>query len=109
MHITFFTQDDVVTQDDNDGEDVMSVAKKISEEIKAMSPNKSNYTPITPENLFNNCSKTLKTLLSSIKPKLENSLPSAMICSIVTSAVTANFTPLQLSLGLFVHEKNKIN
>ena len=87
----------------------LSVAKKISEEIKAMPPDKSCYTPITLDNIFDNCSETLKMLLCHITPKFENTLPSAMIDSIVTSTVTGNFTPLQLSLGLLIHEKSKIN
>ena len=95
--------------EEDDNNDVKSVAKKIQQEIKAMTINKSNYTPVTSENIFDNCSETLKMLLCSITSKFENSLPTAMIGSIITNMVTGIFTPLQLSLGLYIHEKSKIN
>ena len=93
----------------DEDEDVINIAKKISTEIKSISPDNSHYSPVTQDNLFDHASLTLKTLLSNITPKLESSLSSAMICSIVTSEILGSFTPLQLSLGLLINEKSKLN
>ena len=93
----------------NDNSDVLGVAKKIQQEINAMPNKKSHYTPVTPDSLLNNCIKTLQILLLNIKPKFNKSFPAAMVGNnIVTSMTTGMLTPLQLSLGLCLHQKSKI-
>ena len=95
-------------EDNTEHTDVKRVAKRIQEEMKEMPRDKSQYTPVTPENLRNSCGETLKMLLSEISPNFNDSLQEAMIGSIVQN-VTANvFTPFQISLGLLLHEKKYI-
>ena len=53
-----------------DYSDVLRVATKIKEEIKAITPNKSHYTPVTKENLNLSCVKTLQILLNGISLNL---------------------------------------
>ena len=66
-----------------DYSDVLRVATKIKEEIKAITPNKSHYTPVTKENLNLSCVKTLQILLNGISPKFNDSLPASMVGNIV--------------------------
>ena len=92
----------------NDHNDVKKIANKIQEEMKKIQIDKSQYTPVTPENLHSNCGETLKTLLEEISPKFKDSLQEAMIGSIVQNVTTNVYTPLQVSLGLLLHEKKYI-
>ena len=92
----------------NDHNDVKKIANKIQEEMKKIQIDKSQYTPVTPENLHSNCGETLKTLLEEISSKFKDSLQEAMIGSIVQNVTTNVYTPLQISLGLLLHEKNTL-
>ena len=56
---------------------------------------------------MNECSPTLLALLAAIDPKLDSTLPAAMIGHIVTSAVSSYFTNLQLGLSVLLSRQRK--
>ena len=91
--------------EEDDDINLRLIAKKINSEVKSLSRNDDVYKNLTSESLFDNTSSTILSLLDLISPKFQNSLPAAMIGSIITSIVTSKPTPLQVYLGVLVHEK----
>ena len=74
--------------------------------MKKIEIDKSQYTPVTPENLHSNCGETLKKLLEEISPKFKDSLQEAMIGSIVQNATTNVYTPCKYPLVYYFMRRN---
>lgn len=92
-------------EDDNDIA-VVKVAKKIVSETKLIKFDKSHYkTRTCLDDVVAAVSPTLLDLLSQVSPKLKCSMPAGMLGNIVSSIVNNQATPLQISLGLVLHEK----
>lgn len=85
---------------------IETVAAQIVSEVKSVSHLKENYPILDLENSLEICSPTLMNLLSLISPDLRNTHKAALIGNIVTNAVTAGTSMLQVALGLLVREKN---
>ena len=81
------------------------IAKKINSEIKRLSRNKYVYKNLTTEPHFHDTSSTILSLLDLISLNFQDSLPVAMIGSIITSIVTSKPTPLEVYLGVLAHKK----
>ena len=64
------------------------ISKKIKEETFKLPHSKNEYKVIEPENLMEECSDTLMTLLKYISPNFEKSLSAVMIGNIVTAVAT---------------------
>ena len=95
----------VSVSDDANEIHLKKVATTISAETKFRAFDQTTYEPITPENLFDNCSETLMVLLSLITPNLDKMLSAAMIGHIVHGAFTGSTSMLQLSIGHLLREK----
>ena len=91
--------------DDEDQIHIKTIAKKIKNGIKEMVLDKSCYTKLSSDNLFDECSDTLTNLLSSISPNLDKNF--IMVGNILTCAVKKVSIKLQISFGILAH-KNKL-
>ena len=98
----------VSENDEDDDISIKRVAKKIKSELNNLPHNNSEYDTLGAESLFDECSSTLLTLLSTITSRFHNSLAAAMVGNIVKGIVTKRHTKLQLSLGILVREKKLI-
>jgi len=74
--------------DDCYSQAVSSLGSKIRNECLTQKPDTSTYeTHISLDSATRKCSQTLLTLLDEISPKLQHTLPAAMIGHIVLSTV----------------------
>ena len=92
--------------EDNSFAQINFVAKKIVSETKVLNCKFDKYTMLN-DNIFNG-SETLLHLLSSISEKINFSLPTAMIGSIVASTILSKPTMLQIGLGLVARSRDVI-
>ena len=69
---------------------------------------KANNTRLSREEIVNDCRPILMALLAAINPRLDYTLPAAMIGQIVTSIVRNAFTSLQLGLNVLLNCQKKI-
>ena len=92
--------------EEDDDINLRLISKKINSEVKSLSLIDDVYKNLTRESLFDDTSSTISSLLDLISPMFQDSLPAAMIGSIITSIVTSKPIPLQLYLGVLAHEKN---
>lgn len=60
-----------VIGDGDDDTSIQQIARKIQEDVQKLPNGKSEYSTIGTENLFDECSSTLLTLLSKISPNFE--------------------------------------
>ena len=97
-------------QEEDEVEDLVSrVAKKIVVETKLLKNTKSSYaTNISLDDALNSGSPTLLNLLSKLSPKLQNTLPSALIGSIVNDIINSQSTDLQVSLGVLIRDSKAL-
>ena len=79
--------------EEDDDINLRLIAKKINSEVKSLSRNDDAYKNLTRESLFDDTSSTSLSLLDLISHKLQNSLPAAMIGSIITSIINSKPTP----------------
>ena len=100
--------ENVIDDGDDDDTSIQRIARIIKQDVQKLPIGKSEYSTIETENLFDECSNTLLTLLSKISPNFEISLGAAMIGNIVTSVLAKSFTKLQLSLGILDNDKKLI-
>ena len=81
------------------------VANRIKSEYKDIDVQKSHYsTQITLNEVLATSSYTMMELLRKISPKLDNSMPAALIASIITNILINHPTSLQIALGVLVRE-----
>ena len=86
-------------EDDCNGRVISYLASVIKAECPK--PNRHTYPTHLPRGyVMNECSPTLLALLAAIDPKLDSTIPAAMIGHIVTSAVSSYFTNLRVSVLL---------
>jgi len=101
-------------KDTGDQEDikpsVAKVAKQITQECKSIDMTKSHYNlNVDNSTVQEATSETLMDLLAGISPRLKNTMPALLIGNIVTSAVRAQPTDLQVALGvLFRDSKSQL-
>ena len=60
------------------------------------------------ENALNECSETLMALLAEISPKLDETMPTAMIGNIITSFVNNQSTTLHIALSIILGPKKSL-
>ena len=98
-----------VSETDNDDTDssMRALSKKIKEDVRKLPSPKNEYV-IDTENLADECSETLMTLLSKLSPNFEKTLPAVLIGNIVTSVMTKRFTRLQLALSVLANNRKFI-
>ena len=79
-----------VSETDSDDTDssMHVLSKKIKENVRKLPSPKNEYSVIDMENLADECSETLMTLLSKLSPNFEKTLPAVLIANIVTSVMT---------------------
>ena len=95
--------------DNNDVDSSMRVlSKKKKEEARKLPHSKNKYNVIENENFMDECSETLKTLLSKLSPNFEKSWPAVMIGNIVTSVMTKRFPKLQLAFSVLASDRKLI-
>ena len=88
------------SEDDVQSQSISSLADKIKAECPK-SDNSAYTTHLSLENALNECSKTLMSLLAAISPKLDETMPAALIGNIITSLVNNRSTMLQVALSIF--------
>ena len=99
----------VNSKDEDEALETEKIAKKIKAEIKEVPRVKEEYPVLDKETLQNTIIPTLNEILVSISPKFQtNPLAAALISNIVTFMTSSKVSLLQISLGLFVREKKKI-
>ena len=79
------------------------ISKRIKDEVCNLHSSKEEYHVIDGDNLFDECSDTLKLSLN-----FEKTLPAVMIGNIITSVTTKQFTRLQLALSVIASNKTLI-
>lgn len=86
----------LVANDDDDVDTAIGmVANAIKREFKDLKPDSSSYnTRIGLDDALESCSHTLLSLLSHLSPKLDSTLPAALIGNTVTGTVTKKPTSL---------------
>ena len=74
-----------VSETDNDDTDfsMRVLSKKIKEDVRKLPSPKNEYSVIDTENLADECSETLVTLLSELSPNFEKKFPAVLIGNIV--------------------------
>jgi len=82
---------------------VKKVGKQIMKESRALKCDFKSYNKHIDLDVASECtSETLTQLLSSISPKFENSPQSLMVGNIISSMVTCQPTPLQITIGVLL-------
>ena len=98
--------DDV--EDDLDAA-VAKVSNKIVQEVKAIPMDKANYnTQINSELAIENVSETVLDILANISTKLNKTLPSLLIGSIITSVLRNQPTNIQIALGILIRDSKQL-
>lgn len=96
---------------DEDDKSIEVVSKRILTECKEI---KESWSKDSYNSTINTClateesSSTLLSLLANLSDKLSNTLPALLIGNIVTSILINRPTTLQITLGIQVREKHKI-
>lgn len=101
----------IVDDDDHDDNIAMErLTKRVRKESEAFREKRNSYsTRINKDSVSQAGSPTLMSFLSHISSKLDKTLPSLLICNMITSIITNTATDLQIVLGLLVREKSLIN
>ena len=99
-----------VSETDNDNTDssMRVLSKKIKEDVRKLPSPKNEYSVIDTENLADECSETLMTLLSKLSLNFEKTLPADLIGNIATSVMTKRFTRLQLAFSVLAGDRKLI-
>ena len=84
--------------DDCNSQAVSSLGSKMRNERLTQKPDTSTYATHISLNSYKECSQTLLTLLGEISPKLQHTLPAAMIGHIFMSTVCDQVTSFQAAL-----------
>jgi len=104
---TFYIVDDA--DDDCNSQAVSSLRSKMRHECLTQKPNTSTYgTHISLDSLTRECSQTLLTLLGEISPKLQHTLPAAMIGHIVLSTICDQVTSFQAALSAMLSQQSSV-
>jgi hypothetical protein len=93
----------LVNDDEEDERDIVlsKVGKLIRKEVRAIQIDREHYDiSIDKQLVKESVSDSLLALLDRVLPKLDGTLPSLLIGSIVTNAGTSRPTPLQISLAI---------
>ena len=98
---------------DDDTEDLGLAIKKLTTQIKCESKaTKSNGctydTDINLQDTLTKASDTLLELLKAISPKLDKTLPAALIGNIITSVINNEATTLQVALAISLRDKSLV-
>ncbi|XP_014671823.1 PREDICTED: uncharacterized protein LOC106812453 [Priapulus caudatus] len=95
--------------EDDCNQAISSLGKKIKSECLAQKPDTSTYvTHISLDSVTGECSQTLLALVAEISPKLQFTLPAAMIGNIVLSAVCDQVTSLQVALSTLFNQQRSV-
>jgi len=98
-----------VEEDDESGLSCDPIANQIVKECRKLVTHKDRYNiRINKDIALEESSPTMLHLLECISEKLNRTLPSLLICSIITSLVRESPTSLQIALGVETREKSKI-
>ena len=88
---------------------IKMVASKINVESKTMKRNIWTYeTDINLQDTLSQVSDTFLDLLKAVSPKLENTLPAALIGNIITSIINNQATTLQIALAVSLRDKSLV-
>jgi len=104
---TFCIVDDA--DDDCNSQAVSSLGSKMRHECLTQKPDTSTYaTHISLDSVMRECSQTLLTLLGEISPKLQHTLPAAMIGHIVLSTICDQVTSFQAALSAMLNQQSSV-
>ena len=88
---------------------VTKVSNKIVQDVKAIPMDKANYnTQINSELAIENVSETVLDILANISTKLNKTLPSILIGSIITSVLRNQPTNIQIALGVLIRDSKQL-
>jgi len=85
------------------------ICKQIKEDIDMVTSDKSHYDAhISIDTMIGASSETLLDLLAKISPQLSRTLPSLLICNVVTSIVKNHPTSMQIDLGVLIRDSKRL-
>ncbi len=109
LHIVPDQEDWSHQEDDDTAITIGKLKKKICQEIDCINLDRDHYKSHLDYDTALECtSNTVINVLSSLSPKLDNTLPAVLIANIITSVLANHPTDLQISLAVLLRESKEL-